>query len=102
MSATSIEPDPGLRPPIWEIHVDKRNEIRRAYYNARPCQPLLKPKEYPLSSSGRKFRLFRQLKLHTWLLLMSFKQARGRIKSALCSELEIQDGGLISILFAAC
>ncbi|OMO64377.1 hypothetical protein COLO4_32062 [Corchorus olitorius] len=56
MSATSIEPDPGLRPPIWEIHVDKRDEIRRAYYNARPCQPLLKPKEYPLSSSGRRFK----------------------------------------------
>ncbi|OMP14134.1 GTP-binding nuclear protein Ran-A1 [Corchorus olitorius] len=56
MFATSIEPDPDLRPPIWEIHVNKRNEIRRAYYNVGPCQPLLKLKKYPLFGSGRRFK----------------------------------------------
>ncbi|OMO68065.1 Zinc finger, TTF-type [Corchorus olitorius] len=67
MSAASIEPDPGLRPPIWEIHVDKRDEIRRAYYNTRPCQPLLKSKEYPLSSSGRRFKSSWYEKFPDWL-----------------------------------
>lgn len=44
----SFERDPGKRQPIWDVPVDKRDEIRRAYIKAGPYQIILS--EYPSSA----------------------------------------------------
>lgn len=59
----SLERDPGLRPPIWDYPVDKRDEIRRAYIKAGPYQIILskypKSKEkHPRSFQSSWFKLF--------------------------------------------
>ncbi|XP_055959723.1 uncharacterized protein LOC126656775 [Mercurialis annua] len=53
---SSLERDPGLRRPILEYPVIKRDEIRRAYINLEPYQPIL-PK-YPLSGPTNRPRHF--------------------------------------------
>lgn len=35
---SSLERDPGLRPPIWKYPVNQQDEIRRAYMKAGPYQ----------------------------------------------------------------
>ncbi|KAL9659544.1 hypothetical protein QQ045_024351 [Rhodiola kirilowii] len=42
-----LERDPGLRPQIWKYPSDKRDEVRRAYINFGPNQPM--HDEYPKS-----------------------------------------------------
>ena len=41
--------DPSNRPQIWEYPVNQQDEIRRAYINLGPYQPLMS--EYPLTSN---------------------------------------------------
>ncbi|XP_055960641.1 uncharacterized protein LOC130015115 [Mercurialis annua] len=53
---SSLERDPGLRCPILEYPVAKRDEIRRAYIILGPYQPIL-PK-YPLSGPTNRLRHF--------------------------------------------
>jgi len=40
--------DPSNRPQIWKYLVNQQDEIRRAYINLGPYQPLMS--EYPLTS----------------------------------------------------
>lgn len=59
----SLKREPGLRPPIWDYPVDKRDEIRRAYIKAGPYQIILskypKSKEkHPRSFQSSWFKLF--------------------------------------------
>ncbi|KAL9665540.1 hypothetical protein QQ045_020961 [Rhodiola kirilowii] len=42
-----LERDPGLWPQIWKYPIGKRDEVRRAYINFGPYQPMLD--EYPKS-----------------------------------------------------
>ncbi|CAL9019916.1 unnamed protein product [Prunus brigantina] len=53
---SSLERDPGLRPQIWNYPVNQRDEIRRAYINAGPYQPILS--KYPKSGSVTHQRSF--------------------------------------------
>ncbi|GJR45888.1 zinc finger MYM-type protein 1 [Tanacetum coccineum] len=53
---SSIQRDPGVRQPIWNYPVNKRDEIRRAYLNAGPHRLML-PK-YPPTGSKTHPRRF--------------------------------------------
>ena len=57
-----IQRDPGLRQPIWNYPVNKRDEIRQAYLKSGPHRLVL-PK-YPLTSSKTRPRRF-QAKWYT-------------------------------------
>jgi hypothetical protein len=50
LDATTFQRDPGLRPQIWEFLVNIQDEMRRAYINVGPCQPMLS--EYPFFRRG--------------------------------------------------
>ncbi|XP_021849311.2 uncharacterized protein [Spinacia oleracea] len=53
---STLERDPGLRRPIWDYPVEKRNEIRRAYIKLKLYQPRLP--DYPLSGPENHRRRF--------------------------------------------
>ncbi|XP_026428883.1 zinc finger MYM-type protein 1-like [Papaver somniferum] len=55
IEVTPLERDPGLRIPIMQHDVNKRDEVRRAYLKLGPYQPKL---AYPLSKFGKKNRRF--------------------------------------------
>ncbi|CAL8162116.1 unnamed protein product [Prunus armeniaca] len=53
---STLERDPGLRPQIWNYPINQRDEIRRAYINVGPYQPMLS--KYPKSGSVTHQRSF--------------------------------------------
>ncbi|XP_059448307.1 uncharacterized protein LOC132179584 [Corylus avellana] len=67
---SSIERDPGLRPPMWDYPVNQRDEIRRAYLNYGPHQLILRKEQYPLSGPKKHPRRFQAswfTQFSTWL-----------------------------------
>ncbi|XP_059434852.1 uncharacterized protein LOC132167836 [Corylus avellana] len=56
VSSISIERDPGLRPPMWDYPVNRRDEIRRAYLKHGPNRFILA--NYPLSGPENHPRRF--------------------------------------------
>ncbi|XP_059456615.1 uncharacterized protein LOC132186648 [Corylus avellana] len=70
VDASFIERDPGLRPPIWDYPVNQRDEIRRAYLQHGPYQPILRKEQYPLSGPEKHPRRFQAswfTQFSTWL-----------------------------------
>ncbi|XP_020411638.1 uncharacterized protein LOC18793132 [Prunus persica] len=53
---STLERDPGIRPQIWNYPVNQRDEIRRAYINVGPYQPILS--KYPKFGSVTHQRSF--------------------------------------------
>ncbi|CAM8948867.1 unnamed protein product [Rhodiola kirilowii] len=62
-----LERDPGLRPQIWKYPIGKRDEVRRAYINFGPYQPMLN--EYPKSveRQSRSFQSSWYTRFAAWL-----------------------------------
>lgn len=60
------ERDPGKRIPISQYPLDKQDEVRRAYIDMRPCQPIY---EYPHVKFGAQNRRFQStwFTQHPWL-----------------------------------
>ncbi|XP_059435181.1 uncharacterized protein LOC132168112 [Corylus avellana] len=56
VDVSSIERDPGLRPPMWDYPVNRRDEIRRAYLKDGPNRFILT--NYPLSGLENHPRCF--------------------------------------------
>jgi hypothetical protein len=84
IDVTSLEPDPGLRPQIWEFPINLQDEIRRAYIKAGPCQPKLS--EFPFSGEGKNRRRFQRSwykKYSTWLEYFRIKECH-ILSSMLC------------------
>ncbi|KAL5861691.1 hypothetical protein ACOSQ4_002987 [Xanthoceras sorbifolium] len=52
-----FERDPRKRIPIWKYHINKQDEVRRAYIDMGPCQPVF---DYPLSESGNQNHRFQR------------------------------------------
>ncbi|CAM8962575.1 unnamed protein product [Rhodiola kirilowii] len=61
-----LECDPGLRPQIWKYPIGKRDEVRRAYINFGPYQPMLN--EYPKSveRQSRSFQSSWYMRFAAW------------------------------------
>ncbi|XP_042386885.1 zinc finger MYM-type protein 1-like [Zingiber officinale] len=72
---SSLEPDLGLRTPIWKYPVNQRDEIRRAYIKMGPYQPI--KNEYPPTKFGSQNRRFQShwFKKFTWLEYSPSKDA---------------------------
>ncbi|XP_074270715.1 uncharacterized protein LOC141594607 [Silene latifolia] len=64
---TSLERDPGIRPPIGTYPLNERDNVRRAYVAYGPNQPYLA--EYPSTKDGNQGRKFcrRWFKEWNWL-----------------------------------
>jgi hypothetical protein len=76
IDATSLEPNIGLRPQIWEFPINLQDEIQHAYIKASLCQPKLS--EFPFSSEGKNCRRFQHSwykKYSTWLEYLKSKDA---------------------------
>ncbi|XP_062145907.1 uncharacterized protein LOC133853901 [Alnus glutinosa] len=78
IDATSLQRDPGKRPQIWEFPVNLQDEMGRAYLRAGPCQPILKPTEYPVlgpENHRHRFQAFWFQTYSTWLEYSKSKDA---------------------------
>jgi len=75
LNPDDINPDPGLRKPIEELHVDVRDAARREYLAMGPCRP--KGHVYEQERIGKQMRGFREewYKLHDWLEYSVAKKA---------------------------
>ncbi|PWA17126.1 Zinc finger MYM-type protein 1 [Artemisia annua] len=78
---SSIQRDPGLRQPIWNYPVNKRDEIRRAYLKSGPHRLVL-PK-YPLTGSKTHPRRF-QAKWYTEYPWLEYSRATDRAYCFYC------------------
>ncbi|KAG7943691.1 hypothetical protein I3843_15G055900, partial [Carya illinoinensis] len=73
---SSLQRDPGLRPPIWDYPVNQRDEIRRAYLKMGPYQ--IRLSKYPFSGSEKHPRRFQAswfVQFGSWLEYSPSKDA---------------------------
>ncbi|TYI43289.1 hypothetical protein ES332_A01G158100v1 [Gossypium tomentosum] len=75
LDLSNLEREPGLRKQIYEYPVNMSDEIRRAYINVGPYQPILL--EYPASNSKKHSRYFQPswFKQFSWLEYSPSKDA---------------------------
>jgi hypothetical protein len=75
LNPDDINPDPGLRIPIEELHADVRDAARREYLAMGPCQP--KGHVYEQERFGKQMRGFREewYKSRDWLEYSVAKKA---------------------------
>ncbi|KAI5321849.1 hypothetical protein L3X38_030921 [Prunus dulcis] len=77
---SSLERDPGLRPQIW--NVNQRDEIRRAYINAGPYQPILS--KSPKSRSVTHQRSFQSSWVKLFPLWLGYSPVKDAAFCLLC------------------
>ncbi|KAG7943871.1 hypothetical protein I3843_15G068000 [Carya illinoinensis] len=73
---SSLQRDPGLRPPIWDYPVNQRDEIRRTYLKMGPYQ--IRLSKYPFSGSEKHPRRFQAswfVQFGSWLEYSPSKDA---------------------------
>ncbi|KAK5845612.1 hypothetical protein PVK06_001806 [Gossypium arboreum] len=75
LDLSNLEREPGLRKQIYEYPVNMSDEIRRAYINVGPYQPILL--KYPASNSKKHSRYFQPswFKQFSWLEYSPSKDA---------------------------
>ncbi|XP_062170423.1 uncharacterized protein LOC133876156 [Alnus glutinosa] len=82
MDATTFQRDPGLCPQIWEFPVDLQDEMRSAYINTGPCQPILP--EYPFSGEGNNRRRFQASWFNTYSTWLEYSKSKDAIFCLQC------------------
>ncbi|KAL9690219.1 hypothetical protein QQ045_010616 [Rhodiola kirilowii] len=84
-----LERDPGLRPQIWKYPIGKRDEVRRAFINFGPYQPMLD--EYPKSveKQSRSFQSSWYSRFAAWL---EYSKAVDAIFCLPCFLFQKEDG----------
>ena len=77
-----LERDPALRPQIWQYPNDQRDQVRRAYLQLGPMQPLLK-KYKPSGPQGhqRRFNYIWFSQFPSWL---EYSESSGRAYCFFC------------------
>ncbi|XP_022875334.1 uncharacterized protein LOC111393844 isoform X2 [Olea europaea var. sylvestris] len=76
-NCSCYERDPGKRIPIWQYPANKQDEVRRAYVDMGPYQPIY---DYPFVSFGTKKRRFQS----SWFTKFSWLEFSIENGSAFC------------------
>ncbi|CAM8920228.1 unnamed protein product [Rhodiola kirilowii] len=84
-----LERDPGLRPQIWKYPISKRDEVRRAYINFGPYQPILD--EYP-KSVERNSRSFQSSWYTLYASWLEYSKAVDAVFCLPCFLFQKEDG----------